>query len=255
MTKIDNKEIIVSSVKSIFGAVPFAGTALNELIFDYRSTLKQKRLNNFVEILAEHFTKNHDINLDNIKTEDFSDLFESVLTRVVKTKSKNKLIRFKNVLVKELKNPTNKIEYVDLYLDLITSLSEEELIVLYHHRHFDNTYDKELDELNRLETQLKKEIDNRNRARVSFGSSSNEAKIREIEGSRKPIRQRHEELKIFRKASYYEIEDEKFFFYKQRLYSKGLLYDNGMGRIGAKPFELMNISEFGTEFIDFIMTE
>ena len=108
MTKFDKKEIIVSTVKSLFGAIPFGGTALNELFFEYNGQLKQKRLNQFVEILAENFTEDSEINLDNIKTENFSDLFESVLRRVVQTKSELKLNRFKDILIKELNNPTKE---------------------------------------------------------------------------------------------------------------------------------------------------
>ena len=76
MTKIDKKEIIVSTAKSIFGIVPFGGAALNELFFEYNGRIKQSRLNNFVEILAESFTEDSNIDLDNIKTEDFNDLFD-----------------------------------------------------------------------------------------------------------------------------------------------------------------------------------
>lgn len=251
---MDKKEIAIAGLKSLLGEIPFVGSGLNELI-DFRANLKQNRLNNFIELLAGHFTENQDVNLENIKREDFSDLFESVIIRVVKTKSQKKLLRFKNVLINELKNPTNKIEFADLYLDLISSLSEEELVVLFHHKNFDKVYDRELEEFSDINEKLERAIDNRKSESITIGPSKYAEQITELETKRRPIIKKHEELKKYRKANFYDLEEEKFFFYKQRLYSKGLLYDNGMGRIGIRPFEMMSITEFGTEFIEFIMTE
>src|SRR5690606_3919762 len=119
--------------KSIFGAVPFVGSLFDELFFEYNGRIKQKRLNHFIEILADNFTQESDIKIENIQTEDFNDLFESVLRRVVRTKSEWKLNKFKDILINELNSPTKQIELVELYLDLISDLSEEELTILYHH--------------------------------------------------------------------------------------------------------------------------
>ena len=154
MTKMEKKEIIVSTVKSLFGAVPYGGTALNELFFEYNGRIKQKRLNRFIEILAENFTEDSEINIDNIKTEDFNDLFEAVLKRVVQTKSELKLNRFKDILIKELNSPTKETELIDVYLDLITTLSEEELVILFHHKSFNENYDKEREELDKLKERM-----------------------------------------------------------------------------------------------------
>src|SRR5690606_21477899 len=97
--KMDEKEILNSSIKSIFGAVPFVGSLFDELFFEYNGRIKQKRLNHFIEILADNFTQESDIKIENIQTEDFNDLFESVLRRVVRTKSEWKLNKFKDILI------------------------------------------------------------------------------------------------------------------------------------------------------------
>jgi hypothetical protein len=249
---MEKKEITVSVLKSIFGVIPYGGAALDELLFEYNGRLKQNRLNRFVEILAENFTKNAVINIENIKTEDFNDLFESVLRRVVQTKSELKLLRFKDILIKELNCPSENVELIDHYLDLISNLTEEEIKILYNHRYFTIEYEEEIDEMNllkdnltSLEQQLKKE-----------SMIMNESKFR------KP----HDEVKIkyekkkeyilsfakYKKAEFYDLSENKFMFYKQRLFSKGLLIDNMMNRIGNLPFGHMGITEFGNEFIDFI---
>ena len=43
-----------SIVRSILGATPIVGTALNEAFFDLRARLKQERLEKFVEELAKN---------------------------------------------------------------------------------------------------------------------------------------------------------------------------------------------------------
>lgn len=63
---------------------------------------------------------------------------------------------------------------------------------------------------------------------------------------------KHHELELYRSAEYYNLNENKYQFYLQRLYSQGLLIDIGIGGIGKEPFEMMNITEFGMEFINFI---
>ena len=252
MKKIDKKEIIVSTAKSIFGAIPFGGTALNELFFEYNGQIKQKRLNKFVEILSENFTQDSEINLENIKTENFNDLFESVLRRVVQTKSELKLLRFKDILIKELSQPSEHYELIDHYLDLISNLTEEEITILYNHRHFTIVFEEEIDKLNSfkdkmssLEQQMKKEtiIINESKFQKPFDST----KV-EFQKQKEYI----DSFLKYKKAEFYGLTENNFMFYKQRLFSKGLLIDNRMNRIGNLPFGHMGITEFGIEFIEFI---
>ncbi len=252
MTKIDKKGILVSTAKSLFGAIPFGGTALNELFFEYNGQIKQKRLNQFVEILAENFTEGSEINLENIKTEDFNDLFEAVLRRVVQTKSETKLLRFKDILIKELNNPSDEPELIDVYLDLISSLSEQELIVLFYHNHFDEKFNLEFEKKNKLREQRLKLEQNLKEEHLIIDGSKYQDSFNKVDAEIKEIEKKHSSFDKFRTADFYEIDGQQFIFYKQRLFSKGLIIDWGIGRIGVRPFEMMSITEFGTEFIEFI---
>lgn len=247
-----NKEVIQTTVKSLFGAIPYAGTALNEVFFEYHSRIKQKRLNNFTQILAEYFEKNQDVKIDNIKNEHFADIFEAVLKRVVQTKSESKLKRFRTILINELKDPTDQIELVDLYLDLISSLSEEELNILYHHRCFDSQYEGLIDNMNNARDQVQRIENLKKEERIIIEKSRyHDQHIDAKEEFEKYKNQVDSNLK-YRKCEFYELDDKKFIFYKQRLFSKGLLIDNPSNRIGSLPFHAMGISEFGKEFIEFI---
>lgn len=252
MSKLDKKEIIYSTVKSIFGAVPYGGALLDELFFEYNGRIKQKRLNRFIEILAENFTEESEINLDNIRTEDFNDLFESVLRRVVQTKSELKLIRFKDILIKELNNPSKQAEVIDHYLDLISSLTEEEVTILYNHRHFTMEFEEEINKLNSLRDRLSSlENQMKNETLIidesKYQKSYNETKI-ELDEQRRYI----DSFAKYKQAEFYNLSENSFMFYKQRLFSKGLLIDNRMNRISNLPFGHMGITEFGVEFIEFI---
>ena len=252
MVKIDSEEILNSTAKSIFGVVPFAGNALDELFFEYNGRIKQKRLNHFVEILAESFSQDSGINIDNIKTEDFSDLFESVLRRVVQTKSELKLNRFKDILMKELNVPTKQTELIEIYLDLINSLSEEELSILYYHKHFDLNFEKEIDRMNVLKDKLNTINQNSKKENVQIDGIQLESEDADIQNQIKVIEDWLDDLRKYKTADYYNLDEHRFMFYKQRLFSKGLLIDNRMDRIGNLPFYNMGITEFGMEFIAFI---
>lgn len=249
---MEKKETTISILKSIFGVIPYGGAALDELFFEYNGRIKQKRLNRFTEILAENFTINAPINIENIKTEDFNDLFESVLRRVVQTKSELKLLRFKDILIKELNCPSENVELIDHYLDLISNLTEEEIKILYNHRFFTIKFEEEIDEMNLLKdnlTSLQQQMKNETIIinQSKFKKPYDEVKI-EYDKKKEHILS----FAKYKTAEFYGLSENKFMFYKQRLFSKGLLIDNRMNRIGNLPFGHMGITEFGIEFIDFI---
>lgn len=250
--KNDKVEIFKSGLKSIFGAVPVAGTALNELFFEYNSNIKQKRLNRFIEILSEYFSQNSSINIDNIKTENFNDIFESVLKRVVLSRSDLKLIRFKDILVNELLNPTEQPELVDWYIEFIADLSEIELKILFYHKDFNNDYEVMIDNYNKLKDRLRSINDMQRKQTIIIDTPKHNNEKFELSEKIKKIEQKISDLKEYRTAKYYNLTEQEFLFYKQRLFSKGLFIDNGIDRIGTSPFQAMGITEFGFDFIEFI---
>lgn len=249
---LDKKEVLASAAKSVFGAIPFGGSLLDEVVFEYSTRIKQNRLNNFIEILSYGFNENSGIDLDNIKSEDFLDLFESVLRRVVRTKSESKLRKYKDILIKELRSPSNQIELVELYLDLITDLSEEELTILYHHRHFTLDYEEKIDDMNKLRTHLDTVKHKMEKEWKGNGESRYKRERKELEEKIEAIKVWLSQLSIYRTAEFYALNDNKFMLFKQRLSSKGLLLDNRKNRISGVTFQNMGITEFGEEFLEFI---
>jgi len=145
--------------------------------------------------------------------------------------------------------PYEQIELVELYLDLISTISEEEISILYYHRFFDDKFENIIDELYRLKDKLNSIKENQKRGTIIFERSKYaDEEIETIEGIEK-IENWLEPLRKFRTAKYYNLDDNKFTFLKQRLFSKGLLVDNLRNRIDSGAFQNMGITEFGIEFI------
>ncbi|MDX2361991.1 MAG: hypothetical protein QNK23_14370 [Crocinitomicaceae bacterium] len=131
-----NKEIalnvIESTYKSTIGQLPVVGTVFNELAFDYSGRLKQQRLNTFTEKLKDYFESigEDEIDIENILTEDFHDMFEAILKKVSLTQSEAKLERFKNIIVGQLKTPS-EFESVERYVEITGRLTEKQMAILY----------------------------------------------------------------------------------------------------------------------------
>ena len=55
-----------------------------------------------------------------------------------------------------------------------------------------------------------------------------------------------------RQPSFYDVAGSEYLFLVQDLIAKALLYDEGMNRLDARPFQIVEITEFGREFIRFL---
>lgn len=258
INSIDKKELPISLARSIFSAVPFVGQLLNEVVFEYRGRIKQERLNSFTQLLSDYFTNNLEIDLKNLETEDFSDLLESVLKRVVQTKSIEKQKRLRDILVNKIQNPFTEIDNSEIYLDLITNLSEVEINILHFHLVLVQNFDNVRNNISRLQNDLN--INNNNLKEQGLLTNSElenshieiSDKIKEIEGKIQVEETTMESLQKCRESSFYGISEDKFLYYKQSLYSKGLMIDSGVGFIAHRQFKYMSITEFGKGFIQFI---
>lgn len=256
MDNINTKEIGISTLRSLFAAVPFAGQILNEVAFEYRGRIKQERVNRFIELLSDYFIVDRDTNLENLKSEDFGDLFESVIQRVSKTKSLEKHKQLRNVLVNKIENPLSDISDYETYLDLITGLSEYEIKILSNHQKFDHSYETEKEEINDLKSRtssISVEVEQHLHLRSKGLDSDYNLLLSKQNRINRQIVTKLENLGSLdevRRPDYYGLSDYKFMYYKQSLSSRGLLVDSG---IGTKPFELMSITEFGKEFINFTL--
>ena len=256
--KIITQKVTEGVIRTILGTLP-CGPVFIE-IFEIGGRIKQQRLNSFLEELAKFLTENQeDINIDNIRSEDFIDLFESVITRVVKTQSEIKRQRFKDILINKIKVPYYNIDNADIHLSLICELSEKAIEILSGHGVFNNKFEEEKqrkidieDQINKTTLEVQQEWKNNRSGHANRYSSVNSEK-QKLETQLRELEQYFSSLEKYRTAEHYNITETEFLYYKQSLASKALLIDSGVGSIGCRSFEIMSITQFGQDFINFIL--
>jgi hypothetical protein len=250
------KEVSEAAWKSAFGAVPYIGSLLNEIVFDYRSRVKQNRLNEFVALLRDEFSKYNQevIDFKKMESEEFGDLFESILKRVIQTSSKDKLERFKKVLVDHM-TVERVTDYTETFLDLVARLSEVQISILSRHSKLKKAGIRELfREKEKLEAEpLKLKVKDENALRAAGINDSGDShyQMSQIKFRITDIQAKINENNRSRKHTTYNITEGEYVFLVQDLYSKGLLMDS-VGSFDVKPFEYMYITEFGEKFLHFI---
>lgn len=174
-------------------------------------------------------------------------------------KTREKLIGFKNILFKGMKD-NSQIERCEIFAELLSKVSNKHIEVLSKHRdifHQNNkpvslTRRRELDsELYKIQQAII------NQDSISYPESMNpvpklEAKKRDIEKELSEIKESLDACKIFRLPAHYQLSKGDYLFYLQDLSSKALLIDEGVGGIGTGAFEIMVISDLGLHFLEFI---
>lgn len=245
-------------LKSLFGAVPYVGTALNEVLFERRSRLKQERLNNFIIEFSKFLGKYSptDISHDFINSDAFSDIFESILRRVTNTNSNTKIDRFKRVLAQQIIN-YEPFEYTETFLDLIERLNEKQIMILIGHCNFN--YDLNDIEESLIALKESKEKDTmRLKQETEWHKKGKANDYLKVSKNIEVISKRIEELKTlkykdikFRKPEHYSLLQAEYNFCVQDLVSKGLLIDSGLTWNKA-PLQFLSITAFGKTFLKFI---
>lgn len=226
---MNNEQFSKSVKKSAIGAIPYVGTAMNEVIFEYKSRLYQDRINHFIEEMANFFTMVNKKNIDMkfIKSDDFIDVFFNVIDYVVKTKSNSKIKIYRDLLGNNMLYSENReLDFFSTYLELIYKMNLDEICILQ--KHFEMLT-------------IKKELEKNNIPNNNKNMNDNEIFVEYLD-----------KVKMYRKGEFYNISEKEFLFYLQDMYSKGLLVDDGANKWAYKQFELMEITEFGVSFIEFL---
>jgi len=216
-SKIQLKHAAISAKNVVLSSIPICGTILDEVLFGYRSRVKQERLNRFVEELEKYFRLIHsgDIDREHLESEEFGDIFESILRRVVNTASEEKMHRFKKILLNEMTR-TYTSDFKETFLDIVSRINEDQILILNRFREVKDC--------------------------ESEGNS--EQRVVDGEGAKVSLKY---------KGNFLEVDEAEYLFYVQDLVSKSLLCDKYVGVYGgAKPYTNLGITPFGEEFLKFI---
>lgn len=259
--KVILEEVGISLTKGAIGAIPFIGTALNEVIFVSRGRIKQARINKFIKMLQD-FMGNvtvEEINFEHLKSEEFSDIFESILKRIVYTRSEEKMKRFRKVLVSEMQNPSNT-DSTEIFLDIISKLDEVQIRILKDIK----IATKNCGGLHEKIFKLQNEIEKHKKRLFKELAPQKKGYANHVEKEQNNISEKtlivNDNLKIlvdnqqYYNSNVYGLELSQYSFFVQDLISKALLQERLIPRNGKEPpvSKLIEITIYGIEFLKYI---
>lgn len=217
-------DIAITIATCAFSSIPVVGSFLSEILINYPERRYQRRLNRFTEIWIEFLNTltNGNIDFEYLKTEEFGDIFLLFIDKIQKTRNEEKLRRLAKILTNEISKDFHySSDFKETFLDVVMKINEDQIRILNEYRRFrDEGFEEE-------ETFPQPGV-------IDGGT---------LGGEKKEIISPH------RLPDHYGLEKAKYQFYIQDLISKSLLFDNGMGRVGTTAFELLEITDYGYEFI------
>lgn len=263
--EINKKEFAVSTIKTLFSAVPFGiGTVLDEVIFEQRSRIKQDRLNKFSDLLQTFFENyGEKPTIENLTSEEFSDIFELVLRKVTETSNVKKLERFKNILVGQMGVQVKHTDFAETFLDLIAKLNDTQILILEEFNNKERIISESQKTRDILKSELKEKrevlegliLKEDNGTYVnSTVLETSKKEVRELEFELSTEEAKVEKINDYKKARFYNLTESEFEFYTQDLVSKSLMKDVYSTAIGAS-LANKRITEFGKQFLTFIQGE
>jgi hypothetical protein len=211
------------SISATLGLVPFIGSYLSNA-YNYRNEVQQQRLLHFLQEFGQYFNEitKKDFDYEYIQSEDFIDFFSIVIEKVKLIKSEEKISRFKEILINQIEFPYQS-EFTSSFLDIAERINEDQLKILSEFRRVE---EGEI---------LLKYVTENNRGVVDGGDSS---------GKDDPL--------DYLDYKHFKFDESLYLFYLQDLIARGLIYDDGQGRLRIGPFKIIRITPFGLEFLKFI---
>lgn len=258
ITTEERKEIIQLSLRETLGNFPVVGSVLNNIFFEFRSRVKQERLNKLVEVLEKDLA-NLDLNPQKLQTEENLDLFETIFKKVADTRSEQKREYLKNILVTGIKQ-TDQVEYCELFAQHILSFHPKELEILSAHLYYLLGGKGPLSRKNELFGEMEQnkiwhqamntpqDFLLRSQLKPGFKPRPPHITSAEYNEAKKMLELYIEEIV----AEKFGISEDELKFFLQNLLSKGLLRDDGTGAIDTDPITIMSITSLGLKFLNFI---
>lgn len=238
---------------------PVLGVVLSETLMDYWSRVKVERMVLFTEKMKEYFDalSEDEIDVEFLRSEDFAQFFELVLRKVSETKSKRKIEIFRDILIGQLK-VKGVGDFSSIFLNLIQQLTEKQIeimqglsIIYYRNDKYKASYDELKNQIS-----VKKEIVKSEAKDRAHGFANNYDKelndLTRLEEEKSSLENHINEVEKMRKHNYYKIPSEEFEFYLRDLIGKGLIYDVGVGTYGSPTLAFVNLTQMGNKFLEFI---
>jgi len=130
--ELTKKEYGISTLKGLIGAIPIAGTFLNEVAFEARSRIKQERVNSFITEFADFIDNHTDKQFDFSSTdaELLGNVFEEIVISASKTSASHKREIFKQILLNQLMPAKDETDDVIRQLKITNEISHIQFKIL-----------------------------------------------------------------------------------------------------------------------------
>lgn len=121
-------EVMISGAKALINLIPFAGGPLGSIIGDYQSYRKEKKLNEFLDSIVVKLQQHEDaisqLAPEYILNDDFFDVFENTLRKIIYERQGEKRIAYSNILANSIINEAdyNDTELYHHLIDVLTPL-------------------------------------------------------------------------------------------------------------------------------------
>lgn len=258
-----------TALRAIIGAVPYAGTGMIEVLFEHRSRLKEKRLQEFFNLLSEYIRENNEFveHLDRMNKDDLSDVLESVIVSVSKARSRKKQAYFKDILVGAVTIEGVDVDLVQVYIDLTDSLKEGQIRILknlYSAKIKESELDSRKDEVKQELREVKSKImDSKSKAEKGITSKHTElwanleAKEAKLQAQKNDLDKEIEKMDVLKEAYYYRMEQGEFDYYMRDLVSNGMLSEFFYTEHGGTSTNdsVKSLTPFACDYIEFLKTE
>lgn len=239
LSEIEKREEIANTTASsiqkiILGFLP-GGHLVDEFV-NFRSNLKLQRAISFAESLNLAINELTGIETSIYTTEEFVDIFESVLKRVLETNNQEKLLRFRNILLGHIKG-RGQVDFLETFLDLTSRLHDVQIQMLEQF-HLEFNIENEIKEFNILKKQKDQLVDSNE---ILFDTQ----RLKELETKLLSSSKSKD-------SAFFNLNEDDFLFYKQDLISKCLMKENNIILFGGEPIQVIKISQFGQKYLEFI---
>ncbi len=131
--ELNKQELAISSLKSIIGAIPYVGSLLNELFFDYHSRIQQNRINRLVKEISDRLSIIDEqlINKHYLESEEFYDLTINVFTQARRTSQTEKIRVLASIYISGLLNPKDlENDRHSIIMDILLSIKPTQFEIL-----------------------------------------------------------------------------------------------------------------------------
>lgn len=128
------KEIAIGTLRSILNAIPYVGSVLVEFFFETPNRIEnQRKERHLLGVIKKLENISEDsIDLDFVKSEDFSDILNIIFKKIILRQASEKAEFFKNLTVASMLKIRSQqsIDWQIRYIEIIAHLNESEMFLL-----------------------------------------------------------------------------------------------------------------------------